>query len=166
MPSANHSSALQKHKHARREIKLFFSPALSDNAARMTVTCFTTSFLVFKPADWLCVSLPCDFACENRRGSAHAQHRQMASRFQDVFVSSVLERDKDDQWGGGDRSNVMFNLNVYSFKPVYKMIIQYIILSKAVCSGFSQAGSTDQGEWTITSTQADLCRVFFQLFSV
>lgn len=41
------------------DVKLsFFLPVLSDNAARMTVTCFTTSFLVFKPAASLCIFLP------------------------------------------------------------------------------------------------------------
>lgn len=46
----------------------------------------------------------CGFAYENRRGSVHTQHRQMGSRFQggDVFISTVLERDKDDRWERGE----------------------------------------------------------------
>lgn len=114
MPSANHSSAPQKHKHARREIKLFFFlPVLSDNAARMTVTCFTTSFLVFKPASSLGIFLPSFVTSPMRKDRVGcSEHRQMGSHFRVYSYQRVTKMTNEKE---GTRSNEIFNLSTKGF---------------------------------------------------
>lgn len=82
------------------DVKLsFFLPALSDNAARMTVTCFTTSFLVFKPAASLGIFLPSFVTSPMRTDRAGwAERRHMASYFRVLLA----ERNKNDQWERGE----------------------------------------------------------------
>lgn len=91
----------------------FFLPVLSDNAARMTVTCFTTSFLVFKPASSLGIFLPSFVTLPMRKDRVGcSEHRQMGSHFCVYSYQRVTKMTNEKE---GNRSNEIFNLSTKGF---------------------------------------------------